>query len=157
MFRRPPGSTRLTHSFPTRRSSDLILLLDAVAVLFQRETEARGQGFRVSPQDVGGGRKAGIVDQADDEAGFRSAGIAEVRAGQADAKADFVAIGIADVLRVPHAARHEDADRIAGAFLPDHAAIPSNRSPMAGSSFMRSEERGVGKECVRKVRSWWWP
>src|SRR3546814_14372724 len=98
-----PYTTLFRYAFVARANPDgAIRRLDAVAVLFQRETEARGQGFRVSPQDVGGGRKAGIVDQADDEAGFRSAGIAEVRAGQGDAKADFVAIGIADVLRVSH-------------------------------------------------------
>src|SRR3546814_3653353 len=82
-----PYTTLFRYAFVARANPDgAIRRLDAVAVLFQRETEARGQGFRVSPQDVGGGRKAGIVDQADDEAGFRSAGIAEVRAGQADAK-----------------------------------------------------------------------
>src|SRR3546814_15127079 len=33
MIRRPPGSTRTTHSFPTRRSSDLRSLLKSLAIV----------------------------------------------------------------------------------------------------------------------------
>src|SRR3546814_11047452 len=45
MIRRPPRSTRLTHSFPTRRSSDLAIPGIAVAPRIARQRE-RGTALR---------------------------------------------------------------------------------------------------------------
>src|SRR3546814_1213432 len=68
-----PYTTLFRYAFVAVANPDgAIRRFDAVAVLFQRETEARGQGFRVSPPDVGGGRKAGIVAQADRSAEHKS-------------------------------------------------------------------------------------
>src|SRR3546814_2529270 len=49
MIRRPPRSTRLTHSFPTRRSSDL-LDVDAAALCWKRLPKASRETLWIAPR-----------------------------------------------------------------------------------------------------------
>src|SRR3546814_11934884 len=47
IIRRPPSSTRMTHSFPTRRSSDLVHLVSCrnVLIYFDRDLQNRALGL----------------------------------------------------------------------------------------------------------------
>src|SRR3546814_2723283 len=62
MIRRPPRSTRMTHSFPTRRSSDLVkagaqrMAAEAGLILVAPDTSPRGDGVANAPDyDLGQG------------------------------------------------------------------------------------------------------
>src|SRR3546814_9736587 len=55
MIRRPPRSTRMTHSFPTRRSSDLI----------EDEDHRRAHEDHVGQAEPGARRARNALDQAD--------------------------------------------------------------------------------------------
>src|SRR3546814_18272644 len=53
MIRRPPRSTRMTHSFPTRRSSDLTLLLALPTSELLRLGLISNRGMVVVAADIG--------------------------------------------------------------------------------------------------------
>src|SRR3546814_2998510 len=75
MIRRPPRSTLLTHSFPTRRSSDLPFIS---AVQADRPARRIGQGIAgLGPEGRVGAfeRRLGITDRRPEREAWHGAGI----------------------------------------------------------------------------------